>query len=283
MNESNVPNDRPLNQLLRMAVMAGVDSAVQIHIDRGDDINARDARGMTPLMLSAARNKPAICKLLLSAGADHSLLDPSGKTAVQIAIAAGSLATSEILNAVNAPVLAFPPSGIALDPMPAPKRALEAHPPVDTVADAAVLGEPGASTAPIEPEPPPSEPPMQEPDPPSAAVVDEIDDGEFDLSGWETEEESTRPEADLVIVDSASAVQIAITAHEPIDSSSEWDDIDVYLPEVALPLARADDAEGRATLRRLLLRAIQARLHRPLPPLHHRGTRRVVRPHRRRL
>ena len=257
MNGTACTPNRSSDWRLRMAVMAGVDSAVQIHIDRGDDINARDARGMTPLMLSAARNKPAICKLLLSAGADHSLLDPSGKTAVQIAIAAGSLATAEILNAVNAPILAFPPSGIALDPMSAPKRALEAHPPVDTVADAAVLGEPGASTAPIEPEPPPSEPPMQEPDLPSAAVVDEIDDGEFDLSGWETEEESTPPEADLVIVDSARAVQIAITAHEPIDSSSEWDDIDVYLPEVALPLARADDAEGRATLRRLLLRAIR--------------------------
>ena len=60
MNELSAPSDRPLNQLLRMAVMAGVESAVQIHIDRGDDLNARDASGMTPLMLSAARNKSAI-------------------------------------------------------------------------------------------------------------------------------------------------------------------------------------------------------------------------------
>ncbi len=257
MNELNVPSARPLNQLLRMAVMAGVESAVQIHIDRGDDLDARDASGMTPLMLSAARNKSAICKLLLSAGADHSLLDPSGKTAVQIAIAAGSEATAAILNTVSAPTPAFPPSGIALDPKPALKRAFEGYPPIDPFAEAAVLVEQEACTETIEPEPPPSEPPTQEPDPPSAAVVDEMDDGEFDLSGWETEEESTRPEADLVIVDSASAVQIAITAHEPIDSSTEWDDIDAYLPEVALPLARADDAEGRATLRRLLLRAIR--------------------------
>ena len=75
MNEWNVTSAKPLNQLLRMAVMAGVESAVLIHIDRGDDLNARDAGGMTPLMLAAARNKPAICKLLLSAGADHRLLD----------------------------------------------------------------------------------------------------------------------------------------------------------------------------------------------------------------
>ena len=110
--------------------------------------------------------------------------------------------------------------------------------------------------APIEPETP-SEPPTQEPAAASTAAVDEMDDGEFDLSGWEAEDEPTRPEADLVVVDSASAVQIAITAHEPVDSSTEWDDIDAYLPEVALPLARADDVEGRRRLRLLLLRAIR--------------------------
>ena len=75
---------------LRMAVMAGVDSAVQLHINRGDDLNARDAGGMTPLMLSASRNKPAICKLLLDAGVDAEMLDPLGKTAFAIAAAAGA-------------------------------------------------------------------------------------------------------------------------------------------------------------------------------------------------
>ena len=97
----------------------------------------------------------------------------------------------------------------------------------------------------------------QEPSPRPVCVVAEMGDGEFDLSGWEADEDPTRPEADLVVVDSASAVQIAITAHEPIDSSTEWDDIDAYLPEVALPLARADDVEGRARLRLLVLRAVR--------------------------
>lgn len=256
MNEFNVASARPLSQFLRMAVMAGVENAVQIHIDRGDDLNARDARGLTPLMLSAARNKPAICKLLLSAGADHGLLDPSGRTALQIAIAAGSEATAAILDAVSAPIAAFPPSAIALDPEPSPERAFEASSPVDLVAETATPIEPEASTTPTEPETPP-EPLEQEPSPPPADVADELDDREFDLSGWEAEEEPTRPEADLVVVDSATAVQIAISAHEPIDSSTEWDDIDAYLPEMALPLARAEDAEGRARLRLLLLRAIR--------------------------
>lgn len=74
-----VQNSPPLSRFLRMAVLAGVESAVQIHIDRGDNLNARDDRGQTPLMLSAARNKAAICKLLLSAGADAGLIDPSGR------------------------------------------------------------------------------------------------------------------------------------------------------------------------------------------------------------
>jgi RNA polymerase primary sigma factor len=83
------------------------------------------------------------------------------------------------------------------------------------------------------------------------------DNGGFDLSGWESEEEPARPKADLIVQDLASAIQSAITLHQPIDSSAGWDDIEAFLPEMALPLARADDAEGRALLRRLLLRAIR--------------------------
>ena len=108
--------------------MAGVESAVQIHIDRGDDLNARDAGGMTPLMLAAARNKPAICKLLLSAGADHRLLDLSGRTAVQIAIAAGSEAAATILLAFNAQTNAISSLGSALSAEPAPKPVAEGQP-----------------------------------------------------------------------------------------------------------------------------------------------------------
>lgn len=251
MNEANVAGAKALSQFLRMAVMAGVENAVQVHIDRGDDLNARDSSGMTPLMLSAARNKPVICRLLLSAGADHCLLDPLGRTALEIAIACGSEATAAILEEVRAPTPSLPPSEIAIDPGPQP-----AAEPSVTVADSSVTVESEAAVVPTEPETP-TQPLAQEPTLPPAAVVDEMSDGEFELSGWEAEEEPTRPEADLTVVDSASAVQIGITAHQPVDSSAEWDDIDAYLPEAALPLARADDAEGRARLRRLLLRALR--------------------------
>lgn len=185
-----------LHPLLRMAVMAGVESTVRIHIERGDDLDARDVHGMTPLMLAAARNKAGVCRQLLNAGADPGLIDPLGRTALDVATGCGSEAVAAILRALLPVMSACPPSG-------------------------------------------PSH------------------DEESDLSGWEAEEEPTRPEVDLRVLDSASAVQIAITAHGPIDSSAEWDDTDAYLPEVAFPLARVDDAEGRTRLRLLLLRALR--------------------------
>jgi RNA polymerase primary sigma factor len=94
---------RTLSRFLRMAVVAGVESALQVHIDRGDDLNARDEKGQTPLMLSAARNKTAICKLLLAAGADAGLLDPSGRDALGIAQAAGALEAALAIEAACMP------------------------------------------------------------------------------------------------------------------------------------------------------------------------------------
>src|SRR5260370_2565955 len=47
--------------------------AVQLLIDAGANVNARDGRGMTPLMFAAASDKPdlAILRILLSSGADQ--------------------------------------------------------------------------------------------------------------------------------------------------------------------------------------------------------------------
>jgi RNA polymerase primary sigma factor len=79
-----------LSRFFKMAIVAGVENAVRLHIERGDNLNARDSAGQTPLMLAAARNKPHICKLLLTAGADPLLRDPSGSDALIIATAAGA-------------------------------------------------------------------------------------------------------------------------------------------------------------------------------------------------
>ena len=238
-----------------MAVVAGVESAVQIHIDRGDDLNARDVSGMTPLMLAASRNKASVCRLLLGAGADPDLLDPSGKTALEIAVATGSDAAAAILRAVNVPIPYLPTSEVTRDP----KSSYVVGPsPTDRRLSPEAMVAPGLVDS---ADPPVPEAVVPQPKPESLAPltpVVEIDcEGGLDLSGWEAEEGTTPPEANFVVLDSASAIQSAITAHEPIDTSVGWDDIDAYLPEQALHLALADNAEGRSQLRLLLLRAIR--------------------------
>lgn len=237
-----------------MAVVAGVESAVQIHIDRGDDLNARDDKGQTPLMLSAARNSGAICKLLLSAGADASLFDPLGRNALGIAREMGA---SEAVSAIESsyairlivhsaddlvePALAVDiKSKPPLVPEPlAPyscRTAVETKLPAEKVAAPVLVSEHATSDV-------------------ALLAVDEFE--EFDLGSWEAEEDQTPPEDDPALVGAATALQAAITEHQPIDNSADWDDFDAYLPDAAAQLPRGDDTEALEQLRLVFLRAIR--------------------------
>ena len=51
-----------MSRLFRVAVIAGAERAVRLHISRGDDLNARDAGGMTALMLASSRDKAHVCR-----------------------------------------------------------------------------------------------------------------------------------------------------------------------------------------------------------------------------
>lgn len=225
-----------------MAVVAGVESAVQIHIDRGDDLNARDDKGQTPLMLSAARNKAAICKLLLDAGADASLVDPSGRDAIGIARAAGALDAASAIEAAWMPDLGEP-AEVAVHVIQASNDA------------------PASNLAGCGPKAPLVALSTSEATVPEIAVVavgDGVADGDgFDLSSWEAEEEQAPPEDDPTLAVAAVEIQAAITDHQPIDTSADWDDFEAFLPERAAPLPRADDSETRERLRLVLLRAIR--------------------------
>ena len=78
-----------LNRLLKIAVSNGVEKAIRIHIAKGDDLNARDDAGNTPLMIAAKKNQPKACRLLLENGASPLLLDSNGNNAATIAFEAG--------------------------------------------------------------------------------------------------------------------------------------------------------------------------------------------------
>jgi RNA polymerase primary sigma factor len=243
-----------LSSFFRMAVIAGVEGAVRVHIERGDDLNARDSSGQTPLMLAAARNKPQICRLLLEAGADPLLIDQKGNNALLIAQTKGAREVALLLETACLSISQNRMTGNAFDLNDVhanndsyngfdPKSAntgtdltqdLKATDQNKTIECAVVT----VCTA--------------------VQQIDFDEDGAMlDLSGWEAEVELAMPDGDQMVLSTATAVQDAITKHAPIDVSADWDDFEAFLPERSSPLPKADDAEARERLRLLLLRAVR--------------------------
>ena len=86
---------RKLNPLLRLAAISGVETAIKLHIRRGDDLDARDGSGATPLILAAGKRRKGAVRLLLDAGADAGRTDHDGQTAAALARAAGHRALAD--------------------------------------------------------------------------------------------------------------------------------------------------------------------------------------------
>ncbi|WP_062473308.1 sigma-70 family RNA polymerase sigma factor [Variovorax boronicumulans] len=242
--------DAPLlSRFLRIAVVAGVEAAVQVHIDRGDDLNARDDKGQTPLMLSAARNKSAICKLLLAAGANAELLDPSGRNALGIARAAGALGAASAIEAACTPRMTSHSEDVSCEPahVAVDRQEMLAtnNPPARHLADAAHPTERSSGKG-LEAN--------------TSRMIEWTfgeDGNAFDLTGWEAEEDQPPPEGDHALSVAAFEVQSAISEHQPIDTSADWEDFETFLPNRATPLPRADNTEARERLRLVLLRAVR--------------------------
>lgn len=148
---ANLPA-RALNRLFKVAVSAGVESAVRLHIERGDDVDSRDDNGLTPLMIAASRNKAGICRLLLASNANPSLVDPAGRDALAFALAAKAEDAAAIIQAALAPApQAQTPDGptVPADPaVPANSAPADAEPAFDLSVWEA---EPETSTPPLDP------------------------------------------------------------------------------------------------------------------------------------
>ena len=97
MNDRPVQYGKALNPLLRMAVLAGVQTAVRLHIRRGDDVNATDDKGRSALILAVSRGHIETCRLLLEAGADPLILDNDGNDALSLAKVAGRIELALLL------------------------------------------------------------------------------------------------------------------------------------------------------------------------------------------
>ena len=277
MSDQPTEGNRPLNRLFKMAVMAGVEDSVRLHIQRGDDINACDDKGLTPLMIAASRNRASTCSLLLDSGADARLLNAAGLDALTLAKLAGAHDAAKILESALA--IGYECSGDPLESRGVePGTSIAAvgtnvetlAPPVAT-SPRLLASDPGGSTlAQAHPDEPlgyveteglsqgaiaaANQQVDDEPEPNEATQNEEAG---FDLTGWEAEVERPAPQDDLALAQEAAAVQDAISNHAPIDKSEDWNDFDVLLPERATPLLRSEDAETRAELRLLLLRAFR--------------------------
>ena len=267
-----------------MAVIAGVESAVRLHIDRGDDLDARDDKGQTPLMIAASRNKASVCQILLDAGVDVGALGPCGRDALSIAISAGAadaaatiegfLGTPARPNGADqlaaAPMFGDPVAGNHYEP-PITAFLPKGDGPTPEHGDIGRTGDPEAES-------PESAAPSDQSHTDSSFDItltsqsegvsrmpcvwdftDEsfVDEAPVDVYRWLPEEHRPAPDNDASLADAANAVQFSISSHIPIDRSVAWDDFDLFLPERAASPVRHDDPEARAELRRLLLRAIR--------------------------
>ena len=211
-------------------MLTGVESSVRLHIDRGDNLNARDDKGLTPLMIAASRNKANICKLLLDANADPSLVDSSGRDALAQAKASGASDAAKIIELALAP------------PPPEPAVVSQTYTSTEQPGMSLAVNE----LAPLLPD--------------AISATDEAWeelDAPFDLSGWVEEVEGVAPIGDASLALPAIAMHVVISEHAPIDSSADWDEFEAFLPSFAAPLLRVENLEKRDRLRSLLLRAMR--------------------------
>jgi len=206
-----------MSRLFRVAVIAGAEQAVRLHISRGDNLNARDAGGMTALMLASSRDKARVCMLLIEAGADPWLADVDGRTALDIAASSGAAQAVALLSRL------VPPARPSPLPSPLEARALAR-------ADDLEVHELEGRHRPVD------------------------DDG---FGGWEAESEPCAPEQDLELAKEVEQAHRAITDFIPFDDSTDWDDSDLLLPDRAAALLGPEDAEARTDLRLVLLRALR--------------------------
>ena len=267
----------PLNLLLKMAVVAGVETAVRLHIRRGDDLDARDNAGLTPLMLAASRNKANVCRLLLAAGVNPDLVDSSGRNALAIAHAASAFETASVivehastrkssaqdesvvddfsiqLNRVNMLVTSVHIIE-DIEPQNAARGSSREEPEVD-MSDGAAL--PVAANVAVKIDDVCRE--QGEISIRNDIVMDYSDEevSFLDLPAWEAEEDNPPPAGDETLVEAATMLHMAIVMHKLVDTAEDWSDFDLFLPEFAVPLLQANDEDGRVCLRHLFLRALR--------------------------
>ncbi len=229
VNKSN----ETISNVLRLGVLHGVESAVTIHIKNGDDLNLRDEDGFTLLMLAAQNGREKICRLLLDAGADPTLQDSEGRDALHIAKEFGFNKVQQLLE----------------EKLNSPQRQLTQ----DASDQKTNLKKSQGQSRQISGS-------SSEVHPSQTVPIVQIEDDliSFEMSAWEAEPEVIAPVKNLEVKRQAGSLQKNISAHQTVDFSVSWDDLDLdFLPEYAKQVVRIEDADLLAKFRLLMLRAIR--------------------------
>ena len=219
---NNISNKSTLSPLLKIAVSNGVESAIRLHVAKGDDLNARDSGGNSPLMIAARNNHANACRVLLESGADPDLENLNGKTATVIANEVGAHEASEVLRTYSRiATLSQKTKQLTI-------RTLEVAETNTKIAEYENLD--------------------------ASKLTEEF---EWDIGDWEPENDAPPPDQDPRILTNARELQKSISDHIAIDSSADWIDFDISLPEFSEPIVRTAIAETRKAIRLLFLRVIR--------------------------
>lgn len=106
---------RPIPPIIR-AVRFGSTEELDELIQCGEDVNACDRRGASPLHHAAAHVWPDAIQALLAAGADPTIVDHQGHTAAHVAAQYGRTENQQILIDAGCPCTELAPQ-ILLSPM----------------------------------------------------------------------------------------------------------------------------------------------------------------------
>lgn len=225
---------KKLNPLLRLAAISGVKAAVKFHINRGDNLDARDGSGATPLILAAARKKKEAVRLLINAGANPTYVDLKGKDALAYALLSNCVETIELLTeAIKANFSNCSELKVAT------KERVENT--ANNIENVSGLYLPESEITVIDsfiPASPEYQLDFSVSDPLMPLSVEHgafsLDDipleAEFE-DDWVAEEDAVAPVGDARIAEVVKHVHKTIGKHTAIDSDEDWSDIDLYLPE----------------------------------------------------
>jgi RNA polymerase primary sigma factor len=273
----NSPPSRPLGRIFKVAVAAGIESAVRLHLLRGDSLEARDATGRTPLLIAASKNRANICSMLLEAGADPLVTDVNGQNALSLANACGSFEAAAVIEAflretenslnyqVKEPLTELISCGTEPDQAESIQTTeqiiSETHKDIVPNSNDGFQLEPDHTIEPLDG--------FQKLSPlkyQNSIYINLEDDQYFknigktiedEFGDWDPIQRREPPENNLAVLRYESERQQLFNSHAPIDKGASWEDFDAFLPDQARPLPRSDDPGLLRSIRALLRRALR--------------------------